>query len=434
MITVHNLQASGVSKPIRSSIINDTHLDEKGVPTGPDGWQAYSGKSTITWPSPTATNEKETVSAERLKNSNMDIINRARYCDIAIGQGADDISRVVAKTGNTYLLSASAFGNWRKKDINCFGDISQRIMLEMDERPKPNYSITYDTTTAQDSVLKNKLTDMVSKASDMVNTVAATVGALSGNRELAEAAVTGERASLYKDFPVIKLSSVKTNSSPGDITFKFRFGQAGIFSGEEEVVKPILALIGPWALKTGDYHSVMGPFPTESQISRKAILKTLDVIGNDASLLKQDASALKEDDSDAVTKMLKSFNGMTDKIYRLVDEVAEECFSTATTITFIVGGLVMGPYFPKNIKWDFNFDNVDEYGYPCEGSFTFGDLTPIRLQVNSDYARQWGYNVNLIDSKNIINNAQAMENALDKQQTAAVMTGSVDDGLPGAKG
>ena len=136
MITVHNLTKNGVAKPIRSTIIKDSHLDEKTQEPKDaiEGWQAYSGKSTITWPSPTAVNEDATKSAGHLKDANMDLVNRARYCDIAIGTGADDLSRVVAKTGNTYLLSASAFGNWRKRDINCFTDISQRVMLQMDER------------------------------------------------------------------------------------------------------------------------------------------------------------------------------------------------------------------------------------------------------------------------------------------------------------
>ena len=111
MITVHNLTASGVAQPIKSTIINDSHAsDKKSQPDGAiEGWQVYSGKSTITWPSPTAVGEGATKTAEELKDANMDLVNRARYVEVAIGTGADDLSKVVAKTGATYLLSASSF-------------------------------------------------------------------------------------------------------------------------------------------------------------------------------------------------------------------------------------------------------------------------------------------------------------------------------------
>ena len=427
MITVHNLTKNGVAKPIRSTIIKDSHLDEKTQEPKDaiEGWQAYSGKSTITWPSPTAVNEDATKSAGHLKDANMDLVNRARYCDIAIGTGADDLSRVVAKTGNTYLLSASAFGNWRKRDINCFTDISQRVMLQMDERPSPNYSVKYTTSSVADVVLKSKLANTVSKISDAVNTFALTAGALTKNEALAEAAITGERASLYQNFPVFELAKTETNANPGDVKFTFRFGQAGLFSGEEEVVKPILALIGPWVLKTGDYHSIIAPYPTISQVSRKAVLETIKLIGGNGGLLEQDSDALKDKkNSDKAASMLTGFNNFTDALYKLVDDIAEECFKTTTTVTFIMGGLVQGPFVCKSISWGFDFDNVDEFGYPCEGWVKMDNLEPIRMYVNGDYARQWGYDVNLVNSKNTVNIAQASESALDKKETMAEATGA----------
>lgn len=438
MITVHNLTQSGVAQPIKSTIINDSHAsDKKSQPDGAiQGWQAYSGKSTITWPSPTAVNEGATKTAEELKDANMDLVNRARYVEVAIGTGADDLSKVVAKTGATYLLSASSFGNWRKKAINGFSDISERIFLNTDKRPEASYSIQYNTDSVKNAVLKNKLASTVSKVSDAVNTFAATGGALVGGADgkaIMEATITGERASLYKDFPLIKPSESTTTASIGSsVKFDFKFGQAGIFSGEEEVVKPILALVGPWALKTGNYHSISGPFPTFSQASRVALLRTVDIIGGNDSLLKQDTKSM-EGNGNIISNAVTKFNEITDKLYALIDEVAETCFSTCTTMTFIVGGLVVGPFFPKKIDWSFDFDNVDEFGYPCAGSITFGDLTPVRLYTNSDYARQWGYGAAGTTDANPAQKATQAELSLDKETFAAEATGAVDNGLSTAK-
>lgn len=438
MITVHNLTKSGVAKPIRSTIINDSHMsDKKAQPDSAiEGWQAYSGKSTITWPHPTAVNEDVTKTAGELKDANMDMVNRARYVELAIGTGTDDLNRVVAQTGATYLLSASAFGNWRKKSINGFSDISERLLLSTEKRPEASYSIQYATGSAKDAVLKNNLAKTVSKISDAVNTFAATGGALvggKGGKEVMAATITGERASLYKDFPLMKASESTTTASIGDsVKFDFKFGQAGIYSGEEEVVKPILALVGPWALKTGNYHSVSGPFPTFSQASRIALLKTIDIIGGNSSLLQQDTKSL-EGNGNLIAGAVRKFNSVTDKLYGLIDEVAQACFSTCTTMTFVVGGLVVGPFFPTKIDWSFDFDNVDEFGYPCEGSITFGGLTPVRLYTNSDYARQWGYGVATTTDANPAQKAQIAEQSLDKESFAAEASGAVDDGLKTAR-
>ena len=276
----------------------------------------------------------------------------------------------------------------------------------------------------------------VSKISDAVNTFAATGGALvggKGGKEVMAATITGERASLYKDFPLMKASESTTTASIGDnVKFDFKFGQAGIYSGEEEVVKPILALVGPWALKTGNYHSVSGPFPTFSQASRIALLKTIDIIGGNSSLLQQDTKSL-EGNGNLIAGAVRKFNSVTDKLYGLIDEVAQACFSTCTTMTFIVGGLVVGPFFPTKIDWSFDFDNVDEFGYPCEGSITFGGLTPVRLYTNSDYARQWGYGVATTTDANPAQKAQIAEQSLDKETFAAEASGAVDDGLKTAR-
>jgi hypothetical protein len=122
--------------------------------------------------------------------------------------------------------------------------------------------------------------------------------------------------------------------------------------------------------------------------------------------------------------MLTGFNSFTDALYKLVDDIAEECFKTTTTVTFIMGGLVQGPFVCKSISWGFDFDNVDEFGYPCEGWVKMDNLEPIRKYVNGDYARQWGYDVNLVNSKNTVNIAQASESALDKKETMAEATGA----------
>ena len=424
MITVHNLQ-DGVAKPVVSSIVYEKSGASKVKPGGADGWQAYSGKSTVTWPSPQATSEDATADVTALTDMSMDNVNRARMIDISIGTGTDDLSVLVAKTGKTHLLSASKFGNWRNRSINGFSDISERVMLQCDGvAPKSNYSITYTTENLDSVVLKNPIADKVTKLSNTVNDLAALGGALAGDKgaAVAKAALTGERMSRYQNMKVMDMAKTQTSGGLDSLKFQFRFGQAGIFSGEEEVVKPILALVSPFALNTGEgFHSVTGPLPTKVTANRKALLATIDIVRGTfegQSSLRIDTDAI-ENASGTAEEVVTAFNNVTDTIYQAIDQIAESLFSQMKTVVVIIGGVVMGPFTVGGVSWEFDFDNVDEYGYPCSGSVSYTGLSPIRLYTKSDYARQWGYSVGSSDSMDAITKAQLAEEAVEKKITMA---------------
>lgn len=407
MITVHNLQNS-VAKPVKSSIIFDPDKD-KVEPTGSDGWQAFSGKSTITGISPTAVSEPNTNGAANLADTQFDLYNRAKAIDIAVGIGADDIARVVAKTGKTYLLQASQFGNWRKKSVNGFTDISNRVMLMSDGNTAPVFSgnIKYETESLGNTVLKTGIGKTVSSLAQTVNDLA-TVGAAAGLNINTANIDMGERMSLYQDFPAWKVQGTTSTSSVSNLKFKFRFGQASIFSGEEEVVKPILALLMPFALKSNkSAHSIVGAFPNVKETKQRAMLNTIGLIKN-KGIGEYLNNSIGKDDTGILNKVLNSVNNVTEGFFRLIDDIAESLFSMVTTITVICGGIVSGPYICKEVKWSFDFTDVDEYGYPCSGTIEFNSLSNLRILLGSDFPRQWGYsseydsNMTSLEKENLI--------------------------------
>ena len=260
MITVHNTDGDKVAKPVKSSIIVDRDDNKKSEPSGPTGWQAYSGKSTITYPSPTATSEEPTSDASRLSGAFMDNVNRARFTDLAIVRGTDDLSKVVAQTGDVHLLRSSAFGNWRKFKVNGFTEISQRVMLQATKIQKPEYSVNYTMDGLGDTILKvgGGIGEKLQKMSDTINGLVgfgASLGIGTGgniNQSLLDKTLPGERMALYQKMPVVDTTKTETSGGFESVEFGFKFGQAGIFSGEEEVVKPILALVYPFLLKGRD--------------------------------------------------------------------------------------------------------------------------------------------------------------------------------------
>ena len=391
MITVHNKSSI---KPVRTTIIEDPHKGDKENP--PDNGRAFTNTSAITWKSPTHMSEKDGIDTH-LQDAFMENVNRARLCEIAISKNENAANIAQASTYcDIKDLMNSSFGNWRKETVNGFADISYRVQLQMDDCPTPSYSINFGTKDLGELVLKNKLANTVSKVSEVVNNAAVLIGTLSGNTEaLKDAAVTSSRGSLYQHFPALDVEGTKTNANPGEMKFIFKFGQAGLFSGEEEVVKPILALIRPFTLSAGGSHSISGPFPSTGQASRIAIEKTAEYLTESLNL--RSLLGGGKFGNNVLAGFVDKFNKLTDVLYQVIDTVAEGCWSQVTSITFIMGSLVQGPFICKSISWGFDFNNVDEYGYPCEGWVKFDELEPIRYLIGSDYPSQWGYGKNTSD-------------------------------------
>ena len=395
MITVHNKSSK---KPVRTTIIEDPHKDDKENP--PNNGRAFTDTSAITWKSPTQTTEAAGEPETYLQDAFMGNVNRARLCEIAIG-GTEDAANVAQ--ASTYCdikeLMSSSFGNWRQSKVNGFADISYRVQLQMDDCPTPSYSVNFGTKDLGELVLKNKLANTVSKVSEVVNNAAVLIGTLAGDTgALKSAAVTSARGSLYQHFPALDIEGTKTNANPGEMKFTFKFGQAGLFSGEEEVVKPILALISRFTLKAGGSHSISGPFPSTGEASRRAIEETVKYLTESLNL--RSLLGGGKFGNNFLAGFVDKFNKLTDVLYQVIDEVAVGLWSDVTSVTFIMGSLVQGPFICKNISWGFDFNNVDEYGYPCEGWVKFDELEPIRYLVGSDYPSQWGYGKNTSDLNN----------------------------------
>jgi hypothetical protein len=388
MITIHN---NSSKKPVITSIVDDPHKGDKKSITDNNA-KAFANASAITWESPTKISETQTET--HLQDAFMGNVNRARLCEIAIG-GDASVIRASQYCSIGDLMSTS-FGNWRKKSVNGFADISYRVQLQMDDCPTPSYSVNYATKDLGELVLKNKLANTVSKASEIVNNAAVLAGTIAHDGGLLKkVAVTSSRGSLYHHFPALDVEGTKTTANPGEMKFTFKFGQAGIFSGEEEVVKPVLALISRFTLKAGGYHSISGPFPSTGEASAKAVEETVKYLTNNLDLGGILKGATKFDGGNIATNVIggfvTAFNGLTDVLYQVIDSVAEGCWGLVTSITFIMGSLIQGPFICKSMSWGFDFNNVDEYGYPCEGWVKFDELEPIRYLVNGDYASQWGY-------------------------------------------
>lgn len=326
-------------------------------------------------------------------------INYFRTIDIKVTQSADAYT-------SWYANKTKGWGNWRTRSGV---KVDDRVTLYMDDLSKigmtysQNFGYAWDEIAGSGAI--GKVAEMAKKIQNNAAMLAAT-GNSSMNVD------TSTPMGKYQKVPYIK-SVEPFKIEPSSLTFNFNFGQAGIFSGEQEVVRPILALACiflPYQTpykdddSGGDWLNLAAP--TQAQVyaniarimnsdnffisQKNALANNLkamgaelkenfsfsDPIGSTKDTLGTGAAAA----SNIATQFIKG-------LYKRIDLGLKDSMNNSTSIILRVGRYQLPPCFPSSVSWNFDFSQVDEYGFPRGGTITFeglqspkcGELTDIGL-------------------------------------------------------
>ena len=327
-------------------------------------------------------------------------INYFRTIDIKVTQSADAYT-------SWYANKTTGWGNWRTRSGV---KVDDRVTLYMDDLSKigmtysQNFGYAWDEIAGSGAI--GKVAEMAKKIQNNAAMLAAT-GNSSMNVD------TSTPMGKYQKVPYIK-SVEPFKIEPSSLTFNFNFGQAGIFSGEQEVVRPILALASiflPYQTpykdddSGGDWLNLAAP--TQAQVyaniarimnSDNFFISQKNALANN---LKEMGAELKENfnistplgstkdtlatgaatASNLATQFIKG-------LYKRIDLGLKESMNkNSTSIILRVGRYQLPPCFPSSVSWNFDFSQVDEYGFPRGGTITFeglqspkcGELTDIGL-------------------------------------------------------
>lgn len=327
-------------------------------------------------------------------------INYFRTIDIMVTQSADAYT-------SWYANKTKGWGNWRTRSGV---KVDDRVTLYMDDLSKigmtysQNFGYAWDEIAGSGAI--GKVAEMAKKIQNNAAMLAAT-GNSSMNVD------TSTPMGKYQKVPYIK-SVEPFKIEPSSLTFNFNFGQAGIFSGEQEVVRPILALACiflPYQTpykdddSGGDWLNLAAP--TQAQVyaniarimnSDNFFISQKNALANN---LKEMGAELKENfnistplgstkdtlatgaatASNLATQFIKG-------LYKRIDLGLKESMNkNSTSIILRVGRYQLPPCFPSSVSWNFDFSQVDEYGFPRGGTITFeglqspkcGELTDIGL-------------------------------------------------------
>ena len=326
-------------------------------------------------------------------------INYFRTIDLMITQSADAYT-------SWYANKTKGWGNWRNNDIK----VDDRVTLYMDDLSKigmtysQNFGYAWDEIAGSGAI--GKVAEMAKKIQNNAAMLAATGN---GSMDVDTSTPMGK----YQKVPYIK-SVEPFKIEPSSLTFSFNFGQAGIFSGEQEVVRPILALARiflPYQTpykdddRGGDWLNLAAPTQAQVYANIARIMNSDNFFTSQKNSLVNNLKAmgaeLKENfsisDPSGSTKDTLAVGAATASnlatqfikgLYKRIDlGLKKSMKENGTSIILRIGRYQLPPCFPSSVSWNFDFTQVDEYGFPRGGTITFeglqspkcGELTDIGL-------------------------------------------------------
>lgn len=293
-------------------------------------------------------------------------INIFKTVDFAVGRYAAEDS------ASWRPLERNGFGNWRTD----FGiNVHPNVQLQVDSKIV-SVGFEQNFESLWDKVMGNKI---ISAVDDMA----------SNARMFGGSANPSITISKYKQVPVLK--DVSTMKVPSSIKFEFSFGSAGLFSAEEEVVKPILAIAKAFIAKQTGEQFVSGNAPsteyalskvvksiwrkTQSAIKSLESAKSSDDNSDDSSSGGRKLFDLGSDGSEALGAVADVLTRLQEVVYSCFNDAAKEVLTSSyRTIKIRYGRFALPWMLVKSVNIEFDFSTVDEYGFPYKGTISLDGL------------------------------------------------------------
>ena len=313
-------------------------------------------------------------------------INYFRTIDIKIVQDAGAYT-------DWYADKSSDWGNWRKNSIK----VDDRVTLYLDDISKIGMTYSQNFGYAWDEVAGSGAIGKVAEMAKKLQNNAAMLAAATGSAMDIDASTPMGK---YQKVPYIK-SIEPFKIEPSSLTFNFNFGQAGIFSGEQEVVRPILALARiflPYQSSKGDWLGLSAP--TQAQVYYNIANAMGGFLSAQGEVFTEQLSklgtALKEDLQSADDGLKKALGSIATSASNLATEFVTGLYeridrglktsmqNNSKSIILRIGRYQLPPCFPSSVSWSFDFTQVDEYGFPRGGSITFEGLQSPKCGERTD--------------------------------------------------
>lgn len=318
----------------------------------------------------------------------------------------DGLSKVINSGGaKTQLPAVPEKVRPELKDLTIKGGIDFEFLNAADSLKQGGGSVL--------GTLK-EISDNVRTYSQIASAVIDATGKSNADGTAASGALHSARsydlASKFDEFNLINPAKI-TYKSPESISLDFSFGSAGFFDGEIEVVRPIMALINTIApqyygsVEDGSYrnHSIVGPAASPTQFYAAMWGATTGMAGDSLKAIVSSAKTVEKTitnvaSSGNIKGALKSIsNGVGDlaeKVSNAVLQAQDAAVSAAAEVSvflfYRLGQYIAGPFQITDMHYNFDYNYVDESGYPYKGTITIS-LKNVFKPTAVDLLYQAGY-------------------------------------------
>lgn len=287
---------------------------------------------------------------------------------------------VVRLKSMNWSPSSKDFGNWRTQSRHGIR-VNKHVILHSEDT-QIKFSASQEFEPFWDKVMGNSIIqkfDRVAQNARMFST-------FMGNNSLQD----GIYISKYQKTPVLK--SIGTLTYPSSLKFNFQFGQAGLFSAEEEVVKPVLAIADLY-MPNYEGNKVYGSAPSTEYALNVGVSNIAKILNGTVDKAKEalknkitgeSSSADEKDVGSLVESAANMLTGVQEKLYNAMNNAAEDILGGSSEeggkyrcIVYRIGRLQLPPLIVKDVSIDFDFSSVDEYGFPYKGSVSLDGLESV---------------------------------------------------------
>ena len=288
-----------------------------------------------------------------------------------------------------------SWGHWRTMDFG-LGNIHENVLLYPEDKVF-NFAYTNNYGKAWEA-LSGGAIGKVMQLGEMLRVASAMAGNVMP--------MGGKFVSKFKEAPTW-LSTLPLEFA-NSLKFNFQFGQAGIFSAEHEVVRPILQLAALFlpiqAAATGPLSRYfIGPVPTPPQYVANFMSEFFkrDMVANikegftDLENMRNEANAAAGVETNTGQNILGGLAGgltaLEDALLNAKDTAIQNTLAKhgpgdnphGGALGIRIGRMTFGPFLIKNVTWNFDFTQTDKFGFPYKGSLTYSGLESIIMPTTS---------------------------------------------------
>jgi len=294
--------------------------------------------------------------------------NLNKRCFISIGSPAT-------------VANASQLDNWKKASVNGLFDVHENVALFPKDQ---SFKIMYNLDL-KDANTFGGVGGFADKATDLLETLKAFGIGSKDDR------VASTRLSPYTKPRLFgEASSLQID---GSLEFDFSFGQYGLFSGLEEVVKPIMAL-GNITLPRAESgksdldRKYITPYPTKSEFTASYISGVGSALRDNAKKLLSGDALSSATAGDATTSAINAAETILTDYYKVLRKGSAEVIKSGKYAFWNIrlGKFSFGPCTIEGVNVNFDTSLLDEYGWPAKGSITISGIKGFVTATRDSFA------------------------------------------------